>query len=408
LSVPLFRYKAATTSGDIVEGEREASSQASLIKWIQAQGHVALRADPIAEKSIRSAWSFEGWRRGRITTRDLGMFTLELSTLLKAGLALDKALDILAKLSETKGARALCTSIRERVRGGGSLSEAMADEEAVFSPFYLNMVRAGETGGALDLALERLGDFMQRSRELKETITSALIYPLILVFVAILSLAVILGYVVPRFTQLFEDAGQALPWSTQIVVAMGEFVQNYWWVLIAAVVGGYLLLLKQFQDPVSRLRWDTRLLALPLVGELVSKIETARFSRTLGTLLANGLPLHSAIVIAKETVGNRLMSQHLQSVSEKVRAGQGLSKPLIEANVFPTLAAELMRVGEETGNLEAMLQQLTEIYEREVKTLVQRLVTLLEPALILGLGLLIAGIIMSILAAVLSVTELGI
>ncbi len=406
--MPIFKYKAATPTGDIVEGEREASSQASLIKWIQAQGHVALRADEVAQKSARSTWSLQGLRRARIASRDLSTFTLELSTLLKAGLALDKALDILAKLSETKGARALCVDIRERVRGGGSLSEAMAAEEGVFSPFYLNMVRAGESGGALEFALERLGDFMQRSRELKETITSALIYPLVLVLVAILSLAVILGYVVPRFTQLFDDAGQALPWSTQIVVAMGEFVQHYGFVLIAVFAGAYLLFVRLLQDPAFRLGWDTRLLKIPLLGDLIAKLETARFSRTLGTLLVNGLPLPNAIVIAKETVGNRLMSQQLEDVSEKVRAGQGLSKPLLETNVFPTLAAELMRVGEETGNLEDMLQQLTEIYEREVKTLVQRLVALLEPALILGLGLLIAGIIMSILAAVLSVTELGI
>ncbi|MBS1211309.1 MAG: xpsF, partial [Proteobacteria bacterium] len=253
----------------------------------------------------------------------------------------------------------------------------------------------------------RLTEFMERAKELKETVKSALVYPVILVMVAVVSVVVLLIFVVPQFTQMFEESGKALPLATQIVVAAGEFFKAWWWALIGGGIALYALFKRQMADPDSRYRWDERFLALPLVGDLLAKIEMARFSRTLGTLLDNGVSLLVALSIVKETLGNSVMAERIDEVSVKLREGKGLGSPLLEAEVFPRLGVHMVMVGEETGRLSEMLIQVADVFDREVQTAVKRTLSLLEPALILGLGLVIGGIIMSILVAILSVNELA-
>jgi general secretion pathway protein F len=247
---------------------------------------------------------------------------------------------------------------------------------------------------------------MDRSRELRDSIVSALLYPIVLVIVGIVSMAVILGLVIPKISEMFTEAGQQLPWFTQVVVTTGSFVQNYWWAIALVVAGTYVFLRQQYADPVSRLRWDGRLLRLPLVGPLIARLEAARFTRTLGTLLGNGVPLLDAIAIAKEVVANQLIANGIRSVTERVRQGEGLARPLTEARVFPPLAGHLLQVGEESGSLEAMLVQLAQIYEREVQSALRRLMAVLEPVLILGLAVIIAAVILSIVIAILSINDL--
>jgi general secretion pathway protein F len=277
----------------------------------------------------------------------------------------------------------------------------------LFSRFYRNMVKAGEASGALDVALARLAEFMERSRELRDSVLSALLYPVVLVVVGILSMVVILGMVIPKISQMFAEAGQQLPWFTQLVVAAGDFVENYWWLMALAAVGLYVFMRHQYAQTASRLRWDGRLLRLPLVGALIARLEAARFTRTLGTLLGNGVPLLDAIAIAKEVVANQVIAEGIRRVTEQVRQGEGLARPLTEARVFPPLAGHLMQVGEESGNLEAMLMQLAQIYEREVQSALRRLMAVLEPALILGLAVVIAAIILSVVMAILSINNLA-
>jgi general secretion pathway protein F len=252
----------------------------------------------------------------------------------------------------------------------------------------------------------RLTEFMERSKELKETVKSAMIYPVILVMVAVLSVVVLLMFVVPQFSQMFEESGKALPLPTQIVIAAGDFFRNYWWALL---LGGYLaywIMGRQMANPASRYRWDERFLGLPLVGGLLARIEVARFSRTLGTLLANGVSLLSALSIVKETLTNSFMAERLDDVIAQLREGKGLGKPLLETGVFPGLAVHMVMVGEETGRLQEMLFQVADVFDREVQRTVKRMLALMEPVLILGLGLIIGSIIMSILVAILSVNDL--
>ncbi|MDP2254330.1 MAG: type II secretion system F family protein, partial [Thiobacillus sp.] len=339
---------------------------------------------------------------------EIAMMTREISTLLRAGLPLDRALEIVVNLSANDEVAEILGEVRQDVRGGSSLYAALDAQQGVFSRFYLNMIRAGEAGGALEVVMLRLTEFMERAKDLRETVKSALIYPAILVMVAVVSVVVLLIFVVPQYTQMFEESGKALPLATQIVVGAGEFFQAWWWALIGGSLVLSALFKRQMADPDSRYRWDERFLALPLIGDLVAKIEMARFSRTLGTLLDNGVSLLSALSIVKETLTNSVMADRLDEVATKLREGKGLGVPLMEAEVFPRLGVHMVMVGEETGRLSEMLIQVADVFDREVKTAVKRTLGLLEPALILGLGLLIGAIIMSILVAILSVNELAV
>lgn len=405
--MPMFQYKAANVSGDVVQGEMEAASQEAVIRYLQAQGHIPIRAEEVSESPPSEAAPGIAFLRRRPGRADVNVFTIELSTLLKAGLPLEKALEMLVGIADRGALRAVLEHLLAQVRGGAFLSAALDAHPRLFSRFYRNMVKAGEASGALDAALARLAEFMERSRELRDSVLSALLYPLVLVAVGIVSMAVILGLVIPRISEMFAEAGQQLPWFTQVVVASGGFVQHYWWAMVLVGVGIYLYFRRAYADPGSRLPWDRRLLRLPLVGALIARIEAARFTRTLGTLLGNGVPLLDAISIAKEVVANRVIGDGIRQVIERVRQGEGLARPLTEARVFPPLAGHLMQVGEESGNLEAMLMQLAEIYEREVRSALRRLMAVLEPALILGLAVIIAAIILSIVMAILSINNLA-
>jgi general secretion pathway protein F len=404
--MPLYKYKAVAPDGNIEEGEMEARAHPAVIERLQSQGYVPIRAEEIKE-SAGGGWFASLRRSNRISQQDVGIVTQELATLLRAKLPLDRALEILIELSESQPVKQLITRVRERVHDGATLSDAMEGQKGVFSRLYLNMLRVGEASGSLDSVLIRLADYLERARELRETVTSALIYPIILLGVAVLSVLTLLLLVVPQFQQLFEDAGKALPFATQIVISLGDFLRHYGWTVILAAGGFAWYLRKQLAQPAGRLRWDLRLLKMPLIGDLVGKVEAARFSRTLGTMLSNGVPMLTALAIVKDTLSNRVLAEAMSGVSESLKQGRGLSQPLMEIGHFPRLAAHMVRVGEESGHLEEMLLQVADIYDKEVRSTVKRMLALLEPVLIVVLGLIIAGIIMSILVAILSINELA-
>ena len=406
-AVPMFRYKAVDLDGEVMEGEMEASSLPVVIERLQDSGHVPIRAEELKPGQSATRFRLPQLRRRRISQRSIGIFTEELATLLRAGLPLDRALEILQSLAEDEQMAAMVSRVQDAVRGGKALSDALEAQQKVFSRFYLNMIRAGEAGGALDVVLTRLSDYLERSKQLKDTVVSALIYPAILITVAGLSVVILLTFVVPQFTQMFQDMGKALPLPTQIVVGIGDAFRNYWWAILLSIAAIALLVQRHLGNPRTRFKWDGRLLRLPLFGELIGKLEVARFSRTLGTLLGNGVPLLTALSIVKETLSNRVLSASLDPVADRLKEGQGLAQPLMQAEMFPRLAVHMIRVGEETGQLEQMLLQVADIYDREVQTTIKRMLALMEPALILTLGLIIAAIIMSILVAILSVNELA-
>ena len=401
----LFNYKAVRPNGEVLEGEMEAADEAALVKALQLDGLIPIKTSLAGKEGVFSGLFRK--KQPQVKQEQVLHFTRELATLLEAGMTLDRALQILIELSDNEQLLRMMENIREKVQSGGALSDALEAQGKAFSPLYISMIKAGEAGGVLHDVLQRLVDYLERSHELKDSVRSALIYPTILLTVAGLSVIGLLVFVVPQFSQMFEDMGQALPLPTQIVVGVGDVVRNYWWAIMAAVFLSIAFAQHHFTRPEVKKRWDKRLLDWPLLGDLIAKVETARFSRTLGILLHNGLPLLTALNLVKDVIGNSSIGQSVENAADSLKRGKGLADPLIEEAVLPPLALQMIKVGEESGDLEPMLNKIADVFDGEVRTSIKRALTLLEPALIVGLGIIVAGIIVSILMAVLSANELA-
>jgi len=402
----LFAYKAVNSLGETEEGVRDAIDEQQLIAALQTDGYIPIRVVPAGAKSFLGLRL--GIKQSKLSQKDIALFTGELATLLESGLPLDKSLLVLIDLTEdNERVTKLIGRVLEKVKGGATLADALEKQSGVFSKFYLNMIRAGEAGGSLGEVLARLSEYLERSRELKETVSTALIYPAILLIMSLASLFVMLTFVVPQFSEMFASAGKALPVSTRIVVGLAGWLQSYWWALVLGVVSitGYMNL--QLADPVKKKRWDGRFLKLPLAGTIILNKETANISRTLGTLLGNGVSILAALVIVRETVDNLVLAAAIQDTEEQLKQGKHLSDALMEKGIFPKMAMQMVKMGEETGRLEEMLLRVATIYDKQLSVAIQRMLALLEPVLIISLGLMIAGIIVSILLAILSVNDLA-
>jgi general secretion pathway protein F len=413
--MPEFRFKAAGSDGQVIEGSIEAADRDGAARALQAQGRVPLRIDTAtagvttakaAQATVATAGAAPGGR-GRFDSNAVDYFTLELATLLRAELPLGEALQTLADTAENPAMAARAALVHQSIRGGKALSEALADSGPEFDSFYCSMVRAGETGGALGLALEGLAGFRRRRREMRQALVSALLYPAILLVMAILAIIVLLAFVVPQFTQMFADAGHQLPLLTRIVAGLGDVVTNWWWLIVGVLAGAAFLVQRSWQTAAGRARRDGLLLRLPVVGGLTRKILAARFARTLATLLNNGVHLLPALDIASEIVNNATFVDALQTVRKRVREGAGLAGPLAESGVLPPLAVRLVRIGESSGRLEFMLMQLAEIYENDSQAALKRLFTLAEPIIIIVIALLVSIIILSVVLVILESNNLA-
>jgi general secretion pathway protein F len=409
--MPVYRYKAVSPAGEVTVGELDAANEAEIVDRLRDQGMMPMQIGEATARAGALAPRKRGagrrWFESKRVTRDQVMgITRELATLLNAGLPLDRALEMLIGLALSPPVAALLQGIRDDVRGGKSLSQALDLRREVFSRFYVNIVRAGEAGGALGVVLARLADTMERNKELRENVKSALIYPTILVCVAAISVVVLLIFVVPQFELTFAQAGKALPLPTLVVVTVGTFFKQWWWAVLSGVVLFAMWWRSRLKRPAVKRRWDERLLAMPLVGDLVTKVEVARFARTLATLIGNGVTLLAALSIVKETMSNGVMANALDGVVARLREGKGFGRPLAETGLYPRLATQLILVGEESGQLETMLGRVADLYDREVQVAIKRFLAVLEPALILSLAVLIGGIVFAILLGVMGMSEL--
>jgi len=405
--MPVFRYKAVASDGQVLSGEIEAPTKESAIAKLQGSGYLPISADEINSKHEFFRNFISRFKKtDTASSKDIIVFTRELATLLEAGLPLDGALDTMANISSSPAVKTLVTNVHNRVREGIALSDAMAEQGGIFNRLYLNMIRAGEAGGSMQLIIDRLADYMERMGELRSTIVTALIYPAILLIISFLSLFVMLTFVVPKFVPLFDDVGQALPLLTQVVFGVAGLFQGYWWALLFLLALGAWIFDKQIADTDKRLRFDAWMLDLPYLGELIKQMEITRFTRTLGTLLTNGVPVLSAVTLVRDVISNSAISGVMDAVVASLAQGQRLARPLKESNYFPVLAVQLIEIGEESGQLESMLMKIADIYDKEIQTSIKRLLALFEPVLIVGLGGLIAIIIFSILQPMLGLTDL--
>ncbi|HXV22661.1 MAG TPA: type II secretion system F family protein [Alphaproteobacteria bacterium] len=401
-----FRFKAATAAGEVLEGEVDAPSRPLAVDRLRRKGHLPIRVEPLIGASGDRLVRHGKGRTDRLPAREVAQLTRELATLLKAGLPLDRSLALILEMMEHAGSRKFVERLLQSIRGGISLTQALEPERDRLPAIYVGMVSAGEAGGSLAVVLARLADALEQAEALKEALRSALAYPALVLLVAIGSLAVLLTVVLPEFRPLFESSGAELPASTAALIALGEGLSRYWWVLVVLTVLLGLAISAHNRSPDGRMRRDRLLIAAPLIGDVVQKAEVARFCRTLGTLSDNDVPILDALRIAGDAIANQAIAEAIRSLGQRLRRGERMAPHLLRSRVFPRLAVQLVKVGEESGELGPMLLRIADIYDEEVKRSLQRLVSMLVPAITIALGLLVAGIVATMLNAILGAYDL--
>ena len=405
----VYSYKATDNSGKIFDGSLEAQEEKEVVSELHRMGLIPIRITSQKGKAKifnGDVSKFLGSFFKRVSSRDVMIFTQDLATLLGAGLPVDRALSILIDAAEKEQVREMERDILKTVQGGGYLSDGLSRHPRLFSTLYVNTVRAGETGGVLEIVLVRLGEFLESSQDLIDYLKSALVYPLFLVFVGGISIIVLLTFVIPKFAVIFSDMGQTLPLSTRFLLGLSDTLRGYWWLLLGGIGGGYFFIKRYLRSPAGRLRFDEKKLSFPVTRDLVKKVEVARFARTLGTLTKSGVPILQALRLVKDVMNNRVIVGAMDTVYNRVKEGDRLSKPLSDSGIFPSLAIQMITVGEETGRLDAMLLKVAENYDKAVKNTVKRLISFLEPAMILVMGLVVGFIVISMLMAIFSVNDM--
>jgi general secretion pathway protein F len=405
--MPMFQYKAVTADGELLEQEISCDSEDEIITRIREAGQIPVQITQIREGAVSKLFQFRLRDRAKkIGARGILAFTQELASLLEADIPLDRCLAIMNEIQDDSSGSRLVIDIQQAVRSGLSLSQALAAQKGVFPKFYISMIKTAESSGDLSGGLQRLLEYMERSSALREQVVSAMIYPAVLGVVSILSLVLILTYVVPQFATMFEDMDTALPLATQMVLSASTFVQDWGALLVILLVVVFWTLSQLLNRPEFRRYFDKKMLAMPLIGELIAKLEIARFSRSLGTLLEGGVPLLPSLTTASQVLGNHILVEAVQIGADAVSSGKRLVDPLMATGVFPKLALQMIKVGEETGNLHGMLLKVADVYDREVSLTTQRLLALLEPLMIVVLGVAVAFIVLSVLMGITSVNDI--
>lgn len=403
--MPVYRYRALDAHGDMVDGQMEAASEGELVVRLQEQGHLPVETRLASEGGLDSGRWRSLLRSRPLQGASLLQFTQQLATLLGAGQPLDRALTLLLGLPEDERSRRVLTEIRDTVRGGAALSTALERQHGLFSRLYVNMVRAGEAGGSLHDTLQRLADYLERSRALQGRVVNALIYPAILLVVVGGALLFLLGYVVPQFAQMYESLDVALPWFTLGVLRLGLLVRDGWFLFIAVPALLAWLLERKARQPAFRLALDRWLLQRKGIGGLLGTLETARLARTLGTLLRNGVPLLAALGIARNVLGNRALAADVDAASDEVKNGNGLSAALARGGRFPRLALQMIQVGEESGALDGMLLKTADTFEQDTARSIDRLLSAMVPAITLVLASVVGLVIIAVLVPMYDLTN---
>ncbi len=390
----LFKYKAKTSLGKVVDGTLEVESENALGS--------ALRQKRLELISFSKASSFEVYlskvfqKGGNVTMRDVVIFSRQFSTMVNAGLPIMQGLSIVAEQSENPNFRVVMGRIRDDIANGVPLSEAMAKHPKAFTTLYINMVKAGEQGGILDTIFERLSEYLEKADGVTRKVKSALMYPIVVMSVAFLVVIFLMVKVIPTFRDVFDSFGAKLPLPTQIVINISEFLQSKKaFLLVAGMIGLWLLISAYRKTKAGAYQWDKMLLGLPTFGPLVRKAAVAKFARTLGTLIKSGVPIMDALETVGKTAGNLVVERAVQNCRDSVREGKTLTQPLKDSGVFPPMVIQMINVGEETGALDQMLSKVADFYEEEVDVAVEGLTSIIEPILIVFLGVTIGFIVVA-------------
>ena len=389
--MPVFTFSGKTASGEKVSGERVAASKQALQQ--------SLRKERITAGSIREKgkeFSLPSFKSGKVKTKDIAVFFRQFSVMIDAGLPLVQCLEILGANQENQTFQKTLIGVRTTLEGGATLANAMRQYPVVFDDLTTKMIEAGETGGILDIILQRLAQYVEKAVRLRSAVKSALIYPVSVVSIAVLIVAALLKWVVPIFSNLFTGLGVALPLPTRIVMGLSAFVSTFWWFFIVGAVALVFAVKQVRKNPKGRYYFDYMLLRLPVMGALLRKIAVARFTRTLGTLITSGVPILEGLGITARTSGNAVLEEALMKVRKAIEEGRTIVDPLKECGVFPNMVTQMIGVGEATGAMDAMLQKIADFYEDEVDAATKDMLALLEPIIIGILGVSIGGIVISL------------
>lgn len=399
-----FHFKAISSDGKSRTGVLTAESPKVVASELRRQGLTPVYVGLEQKKSFDLKLSGFGGRR----KKDVLFFTQELSTLLNAGVPVDRALSITSELTERAEFRLVVADVIRVLKGGKTLADSLATHPEYFTDLYVNMVRAGEASGSLATVFTRLAEFENTRDDLRSYIISALVYPALLVCVGVTSVIFLLTFVVPRFASVFEESRMKMPLPTLVMLQASKFVQNYLWMVVIGLVAGIIALQTYIRTKAGRLWWDTFRLKVPLLGDALRKAEVARFARAMGTLVANSVPLVHSIAIAGATLNNKRIAGSLEIVSQGVKRGEGMAGPLRRTGQFPPLSAHLLAVGEETGRLDHMFSRMADIYEGETRAAIKRFTSLFEPLVILVMGIIVGALILSMLLAITSINDVAI
>jgi general secretion pathway protein F len=399
-----FFFRAVASDGKVRTGSLAGEDEKLVVRELRKQGLTPIYIG-VAPKNAGIEIKLPSFGKGR--RRDILFFTQELSTLLNAGVPLDRALSITAELTEKPAFRFIVLDVLRVLKGGRTLADSLATHPDYFSDLYINMVRAGEASGALAIIFERLAEFERTRDELRNYIISSMIYPALLACVGLASITLLLTFVVPRFATIFSDSTMKMPLPTKIMLDVSNVVTTWWWVAALVIVSTLIAWRIYTRTPAGRLWWDGARLKLPLLGDALLKAETARFARAMGTLVGNSVPLVQSLGIAAATLNNRTISGALVGVAMGVKRGEGIAGPMRKAAVFPPLAAHLLTVGEETGHLDTMFIRMADIYETDTRAAIKRFTSIFEPVVILVMGVLIGALILSMLLAITSINDVA-
>jgi general secretion pathway protein F len=402
-----FFFKAVASDGKVRTGTLTAETDKLVARELRRQGLTPVYVGLEQKKGFDLSLSSKMPVFGGSNRKDILFFTQELSTLLNAGVPLDRALAVTAELTEKAEFKSLILDILRVIKGGKSLADSLTHHPKQFSELYINMVRAGEASGSLQQIFERLAEFERTRDDLRSYIVSSLIYPGLLTVVGFASIFILMNFVVPRFALIFSDSRMTIPTPTLMMITASKIIQQWWLPALTGLVAVFVALTAYIRTATGRLWWDSLRLRFPVLGDALRKMETARFARAMGTLVASSVPLVQSIGIARGILNNRRMSGTLEQVAQGVKRGEGIAAPLAKAGQFPPLAGHLLAVGEETGRLDTMFHRMADIYDRETRAAIQRFTSLFEPLIILVMGVVIGSLILSLMLAITSINDVA-
>lgn len=403
--MPEFAYKAKDPKGQLVSSTMEAENE-NVVRTRLREKNYIVTSIKLKSKSFDMSETMAKFQK--VNAKSLAVFARQFSTMVGAGLSLVRALDILEKQSEEKKLKEIIRDVRLRVEGGSALAEAFAVHPNTFSDLFINLTHAGEVGGVLDETLSRIAEFLEKDQALKQKVKSAMTYPSFIFIFAIGIVIFLLGFVVPTFVTVFSDLGSDLPPITKVLVALSDGLRAYWYVALGVLIGSVVLFKYYTNTPSGKFKWHQLLLRIPVFGMLNKKVTVSRFARTLGTLLSSGVPVMQALEVTSKASGNKVVEKAIEAVRESIREGESISAPMEESGIFPPMVTQMIAVGEETGNLDAMLDKISEFYDMEVEATLDALTSLLEPLLMMFVGAIVGFIVIAMFMPMFTIIgELG-